>query len=125
MSGFGDDSPWIQKVRGERFGQTMEGGILYRPYITDQLVGRVEAALGKVLPNGIMVKGPQGIGKSHSLVNLVRKLEQESDGKYLVTFVPDCEKWDTLHDLYASICSSFGATTADLSLRRGSYEDEN
>ena len=41
-------------------------------------------------PEGIMVKGPGGIGKSHSLVNLVRRLTYRCKRKYRVTVIPDC-----------------------------------
>jgi hypothetical protein len=54
-----------------------------------------------------MIKGPHGIGKSHSLVNVVRKLL--SEGVYLVTFIPDCERWNYPEYLQDSICASFGA----------------
>jgi hypothetical protein len=40
-----------------------------------------------------MVKGTEGMGKSHTLVNTVLKLQ--STGEYLVTFIPDCERWNS------------------------------
>lgn len=76
--------------RGEkRFEGSSEKGILYRPVIVDELVVKVERVLNKDRRSGIMIKGPEGIGKSHSLVNLVRKLQYGSNGKYLVTFIQD------------------------------------
>ncbi len=53
----------------------------------EDLYAEVMEALNDPAPCGIMVKGPQGIGKSHTLVNLVRKLLYGTNGKYLVTFI--------------------------------------
>jgi hypothetical protein len=67
--------------------------------------------------SGIMLKGPQGIGKSHSLVNLVLKL-------HLVTFVPDCDQWTTAEFLVKMICGSFGVDDpAEIGLSRGTLPD--
>jgi len=85
---------------------------LYRPQIWKEMVNSVEDAFNKGGPAGIMIKGPQGIGKSHSaLVNLVCTLQYDSRCKYLVTFIPDYEKWK---DLYTLICSSFGTSLSAL-----------
>jgi hypothetical protein len=78
--------------------------VLYRANITDDLFERVEDSFESRLGN--MVTGPQGIGKSHSLVNLVLKLQ--ASGKYLVTFIPDCSQWCTVEFLVLAICGSFG-----------------
>jgi len=61
-----------------------------------------------------MVKGPQGIGKSHSLVNLVRKLLYDSEGKYLVNFIEDCKKFGDVYHLNENICNPFGTPTEQL-----------
>jgi hypothetical protein len=58
--------------------------------------------------SGVIVKGPQGVGKSHSLVNLVLKLQ--ASGNYLVTFVPDCDWWRNASFLLRMICHSFNTT---------------
>lgn len=63
---------------------------------------------------GVVVKGPTGIGKSHSLVNLVRKLLYDSNGKYLVTFIQDCEKFEDVYDLFDTICLSFGTSLEEI-----------
>jgi hypothetical protein len=108
----GEAAPyWVAAVRGERFQLTLAEGILYRPHIVDEIYAQIVASLAKRVPRGIMVKGPQGIGKSHSLVNLVLKLESTKD--YLVTFVPDCEQWTSARFLIESICASFGSTPRD------------
>jgi hypothetical protein len=78
--------------------------VLYRANITDDLFELVEDSFESRL--GTMVTGPQGIGKSHSLVNLVLKLQ--ASGKYLVTFIPDCSQWCTIDFLLLAICGSFG-----------------
>ena len=85
---------------------------LYRPQIWKEMVNSVEDAFNKGGPAGIMIRGPQRIGKSHSaLLNLVRTLQYDSRCKYLVTFIPDYEKWK---DLYTLICSSFGTSLSAL-----------
>jgi hypothetical protein len=103
-----EDLYWKENVRGTRFNSTLTTGILYRPDIVDSLVGTVKGALMQSTARGIMVKGPQGIGKSHTLVNLVRKLVYDSNNKYLVTFFPDCAKWRSVFSLLDTICASFG-----------------
>ena len=103
-----EDLYWQSRVRGSRFLSTMETGILYRPQIVADLHQMVERNLALNVEQGIMVKGPGGIGKSHSLVNLVRKLNYGSNSKYLVTFIPDCFKWGSVIDLLRAICASCG-----------------
>jgi len=73
----------------DRFDGSLEEGILYRHAIVDEMKNEVDKAFKK-RKAGVMIKGPHGIGKSHSIVNLVRKLLYDSDGGYLVTFIPDC-----------------------------------
>jgi Cdc6-like AAA superfamily ATPase len=105
-----EDLYWKNKVRGSRFNSTLKAGLLYRPQIVDDLLLQVRTVLEEPTAAGIMVKGPGGIGKSHSLVNLVRKLVYNSNNKYLVTFIPDCEQWQSSQDLLTQICASFGST---------------
>ncbi|MGH7974254.1 MAG: hypothetical protein ACREBR_01915, partial [bacterium] len=59
------------------------------------------------LKKGLFVTGPHGVGKSHTLINLVLKLM--STGNYLVTFLPDCANWHHVGYLVDMICQSFGA----------------
>ena len=75
-------------VRGSGFKNSLHSGILYLPEITDAFCSQVEKTLAMPMRGGIMVNGPQGIGKSHSLVNMVLKLE--STEEYLVAFTSDC-----------------------------------
>jgi hypothetical protein len=82
--------------------------ILYRPKVTDELFTKVQETSSKHRRKGVIVTGPRGIGKSHTLVNLVLKLQWTGD--YLVTFVPDCMRWNTEDFLLRMICQSFGAT---------------
>ena len=84
------DSYWIENVQQVRFDDCESRGILYRPKIVEEMMKVVEDAFKKERRTGIMIKGPHGIGKSHSLVNLVRNLQYNSSCKYLVTFIPDC-----------------------------------
>jgi hypothetical protein len=87
---FGGRRPyWRDFVRSDRFAVSERNGILYRERIVDQLIAKVDEAISLGVVSGVIVKGPQGVGKSHSLVNLVLKLQ--ASGNYLVTFVPDCD----------------------------------
>jgi hypothetical protein len=78
--------------------------VLYRANPTDDLFERVEESF--ISWRRTMVTGPPGIGKSHSIVNLVLKLQ--ASGKYLVTFIPDCSQWHTVDFLLLAICGSLG-----------------
>lgn len=111
------DLYWKDAVGIHRFEGSSDRGILYRPEIVDDLVAEVENVLRKPVSFGVAVKGPEGIGKSHSLVNLLRKLLYDSHGKYLVTFVSNCEDFEQTEDLYEYVCSSFGTTTAEVELQ--------
>jgi len=107
-----------------RFDDCVRRGILYRPEIVKEMMKVVEDAFKKKRRTGIMIKGPHGIGKSHSLVNLVRTLQYDSSCKYLVTFIPDCQEWKGVVDLYTAICRSFGTSLPALSWKIGSDKDE-
>jgi hypothetical protein len=88
-----------------RFGRTRESIVLYRSHIAEELFEKVEQVL--TIPGiGILLKGPPGIGKSYSLVNLVLKLQ--STGKYFVTFFPDCGRVRSSDSFLKVICDSFG-----------------
>ncbi len=67
-----------------------------------------------------MVKRPQGVGKSYSLVNLTRCLL--ASGNYLVTIIPDCDHWNTMNDLFIFILNSVGVDADTLGL---TYPSEN
>jgi hypothetical protein len=79
---------WLAKLRVERFPRFEQEALfvsplLYRPNIVNDIVRKVEYNLRDTFPVGLLVTGPQGIGKSYSLVSAVVKLE--SSGNYLVT----------------------------------------
>jgi Cdc6-like AAA superfamily ATPase len=105
---------WKEDVRSDRFDDTKRKGILYRPEITDKICNEVIQLLDNESSRGLMIKGPHGIGKSHSIVNVVRKLV--SSGDFLVTFIPDCAKWKNAQYLVNAICASFGAKYDTLGL---------
>jgi hypothetical protein len=109
---FGRKPYWRDSVRPERFKATVESGVLYRQNIVTDLLGKVNEAVSMGVDSGFVVKGPQGIGKSHSLVNLVLKLQ--ADANCLVTFLPDCYKWDGAGYLLKMICGSFGTKPEDV-----------
>ncbi len=96
------DQYWLGNVWGERFIDSLKTGMLYRPAIVSELVKEVENVLQTDIGQGIFIKGPDGIGKSHSIVNLVRKLLYGSGGKYFVTFIPDC-RFTIFTTQYASL----------------------
>jgi hypothetical protein len=104
-------SYWQDKIRFERFESVKSDAVLYRPEITEELFNQTKGILDRRTGYGIMVKGPHGIGKSHSLVNLVLRLQ--STGNYLVTFVPDCALWHDARFLAEMICGSFGFATIE------------
>jgi Ni2+-binding GTPase involved in maturation of urease and hydrogenase len=68
---------------------------------------------------GVSVGGPQGFGKSHTLVTLVETLQQEG---HIVTFIPDCEKWKDTDFFVELIASSLGSTAEGLDLGLGESE---
>ena len=105
------DPYWKADVSLERFTSSLTDGLLYRPVIVSEICAAVASNLASISKQGLMFKGPQGIGKSHSIVNVVRKLQ--STENYLVTYIPDCRFWHTSFDLVKAICSSFG-TNYDL-----------
>lgn len=113
---FGAETPyWQHRTRSDRFAESLSAGILYRPEITSQICAIISQQLDPVVTKaatGLMVKGPQGVGKSHSLVNVLRKLE--SSGEYHVTLFPDCEFWETASDFVTTVCGSFGCSPEDI-----------
>jgi serine kinase of HPr protein (carbohydrate metabolism regulator) len=76
---FGMDPYWRDHVRSERFSRMIEGGILYQPAIVEDIHGEIVSAFASPVKMGVMIKGSQGIGKSHSLVNTVLKLESSGE----------------------------------------------
>ena len=100
-----EDTYWMERIQRERFNDCNRRGILYRPKIVKEIMTMVDNSFNKYSPTGIMIKGPHGIGKSHSLVNLVRTLQYDSSCKYLVTMISDCQRWGDVDDLYTAICS--------------------
>jgi hypothetical protein len=119
---FGKLGYWVPEVDGESFHTTLNNGILYREDIVSDLVREVENAFDCNGAWGVLVEGPHGVGKSHSLVNLVLKLQQAGDR--LVTFVPDCGKWDHPSFMLNMICGSFGATPDDIGWSEQVITDE-
>jgi Mrp family chromosome partitioning ATPase len=103
---FGGRPYWRDFVRSDSFVKTVSTGILYRETIVDELTEKIEQAFSLDVMSGVMVKGPQGVGKSHSLVNLALTLQ--ASGNYLVTFIPDCDQWTDSGFLLQMICASFG-----------------
>ena len=109
---FGTLPYWAPHVRGSRFEDTIGNGILYRPEIVNAVCNEISQALTSEVRRGVMMKGPQGVGKSHSLVNTVLKLQSTSS--YLVTFIPDCAWWNTASNLVSMICASFDSDPESL-----------
>jgi hypothetical protein len=97
---------WKKKLQLGRFENVKKPSILYRPQVVDKLFEEMTEVFETEPLPGLMVTGPSGIGKSHSLVNLVHKLQ--STGDYLVTFFPDCNWWPTATYFLEVVCDSFG-----------------
>ena len=102
---------WQGGISSDRFATSFRDGILYNPEMVNEICTAVATNLAIVTRRGLMIKGPQGSGKSHSIINVVRKLQ--STEKYLVTYIADCTRWYTTFYLVKTICSSFG-TSYDL-----------
>jgi hypothetical protein len=107
---------WEPDVRIERFVSPGRTGqqlvpLLYRPAIVKTIIQKIDSFLEEGRLKGLLVTGPQGIGKSFSLVNTVIALE--STGNYLVTFIPDCDTWFLASDVVDMIAASMGVDTID------------
>jgi hypothetical protein len=102
---------WYDNLRVERFEDSDTKGLLYRPKMVNELSQIINTSLNSTRAKGVYVTGPQNIGKSFSLVNLVIQLE--ASGEYLVTFIPDCERWETTFDLVDVIFKSFRSNAKD------------
>jgi hypothetical protein len=98
---------WYRNSRLTRFQSSALYGTLYRPEIVDDIMYKVNENLNLSWPEGIFVTGPQNIGKSYSLVNTVIHLESNRD--YLITFIPDCQRWTNSYQLIEAIFKSFGS----------------
>ena len=55
----------------------VDSKVLYRPEIVKELVDEIERLLKTRPAGGLLVKGPQGVGKSYTLINLTRYLLAE------------------------------------------------
>jgi hypothetical protein len=100
------------KLQECHFSSTMERGALYRPDVTNGIYRSVDTCLQEAVAWGLMINGPYGIGKSHSIFNVVWKLM--STGDFLVTYILNCEHWETTQYLVDSICASFGLDCNDV-----------
>lgn len=103
----------------DRFQQTEEDGVLYRPEIV--------AAMKTILLTGhermgLFVRGPQGVGTSHSLVNLVRSLR--ADG-HIVTFIPTCEDFITHADFLIALLKSIESSMSAIGVSRSFATKDN
>jgi hypothetical protein len=104
--------------RPERFDYA--GNILYRPGIVRNLQDAILTLTNREFGSGILVNGPQGVGKSHSLVNLVRRLRGHG---HIVTFIPDVEQWDTGVEFIDFICRSLGTDSVALGITEAMATD--
>ena len=102
------DQFWIDYMQGSR----MQGDskVLYRPEIVNDLVQRIDQIYAEDECIGLMVKGPQGVGKSYSLINLTRYLL--ASGNYWVTIIPDCNKWGSENSFSEFLLQSVGVDPA-------------
>jgi len=103
-----EDRTWIQYVRKDCMRKRSE--VLYRPQIVNDLVQQIEHLLGSGDGVGLFVKGPLGVGKSYSLINLTRYLL--ASGKYWVTIIPDCQRWIDEESFFRFLLESVGVDPA-------------
>ena len=108
-------SYWCDQLKVDRFTTSSEQGIIYRPTVTNEIVQEIEDCFKKPGRQGLMIKGPQGIGKSHSMVNVYWKLVNSK--KYLVTFIPYCKDWQDKEYFLRTVCASLGIDANDLGLK--------
>ena len=106
---------WTSQLRADRFAD--DPRILYRPSIADAIVSRIDKCFMASGKKGLMIKGPQGIGKSHSIINVYRKLVSSTQNNYLVTFIPFCEDWNNTDFFANAVCRSLGLELADIGLQ--------
>lgn len=59
------DRSWLSGIQVQRMRKMSE--VLYRPQIVNDLIQCIEELLASDERVGLLVKGPQGVGKSHSL----------------------------------------------------------
>ncbi len=111
-----EDRYWIKDIN--RLRMTADSTVLYRPGIVNELLKRVKHMLNRTTRVGLMIKGPQGVGKSYSLINLTRCLLASKE--YVVTFIPDCARWDDMDYLFGCILNSVGVDASSLM-----YSSEN
>jgi len=110
------DHYWIKKCPDRTIWQFVTKRVLFLPAVVDELVWRVETCLAEKGHQGLMIKGPHGIGKSHSIVNLVRQSLYHSNCKYFVTFIPDCAIWKDVTDLFKFICKPLDSNLGKLGI---------
>ncbi len=115
------DSYWMDQVNTNRIRSDLT--VLYRPGIVNELVQQVEHMLESDEMEGIIIKGPEGVGKSYTLVNLTRYLLASQ--KYVVTIIPDCNNWDTMGYFLRHLLSSVGVDVLDLGLTYESIDNDD
>ncbi len=110
------DLYWIRHINTSRM--RADSTVLYRPKIVNGIIKDVKRMLMSITIEGMMIKGPQGVGKSYTLVNLARCLLASQ--KYLVTIIPNCEHWGNMDYLFRCILHSVGVDASSLM-----YSSEN
>ena len=98
------DRSWIPFMRDERM--THDSKVLYRPKIVKKLVDEIDYILAKGYTRGLLLKGPQGVGKSYSLINLTRFLMASDE--YWVTIFPNCQHWSSKEYFFRVMLQSVG-----------------
>jgi len=96
----------------DRFEQTEEDGILYRPEIVAEMKTILLTGHER---KGLFVRGPHGVGKSHSLVNLVHGLRAED---HIVTFIPTCQNFNSDADFLVALLRSIGSNMSAIGINR-------
>jgi len=82
------DHYWYDDLWHEQFQSSKKEGVLFCLVIINELICMVETCLVEDAPQRLMIKGLQGIGKSHSIVNLIHQLLYHSNGNTLSLLSP-------------------------------------
>lgn len=115
------DRSWLRHIQLNRMAAN--SNILYRPQIVNDLVKQIEKIIDRGKGHALMVSGAQGVGKSHSLINLTRYLL--ASGKYMVTIIPDCGKWYTTSDFFDYILESVGVNPRSFGITHDEERDKD
>lgn len=104
------DKEPLKSYRKSRFNA--ETKLLYRPDIVEGMKRVILDPKNELY--GTMIKGAQGIGKSHSLVTLVSHLRSLA---HIVTFIPNCQDFKDTDDYMQAVFRSMDVDPASFGIQ--------